>query len=179
MGLYCVWFLLYSFALLDPWVPGMNDLMTTMNLATVWATSLLIVLLHLLLLLSASSPPRVCCLSFSLSLFQGFLYHSMFNISISNSISLFFFFVWWFHQGMFFEDKTRLGSTPPSCHNKCNECHPCMAVQVPSMPGRASRLDSPSALPMRFFDSSSQGNRYSFYKPLGWKCRCGNHFFNP
>lgn len=91
----------------------------------------------------------------------------------------FFFFVWWFHQGMFFEDKTRLGSTPPSCHNKCNECHPCMAVQVPSMPGRASRLDSPSALPMRFFDSSSQGNRYSFYKPLGWKCRCGNHFFNP
>ncbi|KAA0036313.1 EPIDERMAL PATTERNING FACTOR-like protein 1 [Cucumis melo var. makuwa] len=81
--------------------------------------------------------------------------------------------------GIFFEDKTRLGSTPPSCHNKCNECHPCMAVQVPSMPGRASRLDSSSALPMRFFDSSSQGNRYSFYKPLGWKCRCGNHFFNP
>ncbi|KAL0543249.1 hypothetical protein IC582_018339 [Cucumis melo] len=132
-------FTLLSFALLDPWVPGMSDLMTTMNLATVWATSLLIVLLHLLLLLSASSPPR----------------------------------------GIFFEDKTRLGSTPPSCHNKCNECHPCMAVQVPSMPGRASRLDSSSALPMRFFDSSSQGNRYSFYKPLGWKCRCGNHFFNP
>ncbi|XP_060970280.1 EPIDERMAL PATTERNING FACTOR-like protein 1 isoform X2 [Cannabis sativa] len=32
------------------------------------------------------------------------------------------------------EEKSRLGSTPPSCHNKCNTCHPCMAVQVPSLP---------------------------------------------
>ncbi|OAY33427.1 hypothetical protein MANES_13G095400v8 [Manihot esculenta] len=43
-----------------------------------------------------------------------------------------------FHQqlarGFLFEDKTRLGSRPPSCHNKCNGCHPCMAVQVPTVP---------------------------------------------
>ncbi|XP_059318050.1 EPIDERMAL PATTERNING FACTOR-like protein 1 [Lycium ferocissimum] len=32
------------------------------------------------------------------------------------------------------EEKSRLGSMPPSCYNKCNQCHPCMAVQVPSLP---------------------------------------------
>ncbi|KAL3524781.1 hypothetical protein ACH5RR_013153 [Cinchona calisaya] len=89
-------------------------------------------------------------------------------------------------QGLLVEDKTRLGSTPPSCHNKCNNCHPCMAVQVPTMPShnqvkprltRATTMDN-------YFDSSSPsspsvGNRYSNYKPLGWKCRCGGHFYNP
>ncbi|KAL1569650.1 hypothetical protein AAHA92_01104 [Salvia divinorum] len=62
-------------------------------------------------------------------------------------------------------EKTRLGSRPPSCHNKCNECHPCMAVQVPTLPShsRVGPLD----------------NRYSNYKPLGWKCRCAGHFYNP
>ncbi|CAA0838165.1 EPIDERMAL PATTERNING FACTOR-like protein 1 [Striga hermonthica] len=79
--------------------------------------------------------------------------------------------------------KARLGSTPPSCHNKCNQCHPCMAVQVPTMPGHervepgreklADYFDAPPAPP------SSAGNRYSNYKPLGWKCRCGGHFYNP
>ncbi|KAG6392748.1 hypothetical protein SASPL_146973 [Salvia splendens] len=67
-------------------------------------------------------------------------------------------------------EKTRLGSTPPSCHNKCNECHPCMAVQVPTLPSH-SRV-GPA-------DYSSAGNRYSNYKPLGWKCRCAGHFYNP
>lgn len=38
------------------------------------------------------------------------------------------------------EEKTRLGSTPPSCHNKCNQCHPCMAVQVPSLTSQNGRV---------------------------------------
>ncbi|KAL1144366.1 hypothetical protein V6Z11_A11G226300 [Gossypium hirsutum] len=37
-------------------------------------------------------------------------------------------------RGLSFVEKIRLGSTPPSCHNKCNGCHPCMAVQVPTIP---------------------------------------------
>ncbi|KAF8085798.1 hypothetical protein N665_0646s0001, partial [Sinapis alba] len=37
-------------------------------------------------------------------------------------------------------DKARLGSRPPSCHNRCNGCHPCMPTQVPTLPGR-SRVD--------------------------------------
>ncbi|KAJ0098253.1 hypothetical protein Patl1_28216 [Pistacia atlantica] len=44
-----------------------------------------------------------------------------------------------------------------------------MAVQVPTLPGQ------------KFFDPSSSllGNKYSNYKPLGWKCRCNGHFYNP
>ncbi|XP_041008760.1 EPIDERMAL PATTERNING FACTOR-like protein 1 [Juglans microcarpa x Juglans regia] len=91
--------------------------------------------------------------------------------------------------GWLFEEKSRLGSTPPSCHNKCNECHPCMAVQVPTTPGNTNALKLPAAAaglsrlaraaPMEFFDASPRGNSYTNYKPLGWKCRCQNHLFNP
>ncbi|XP_059641532.1 EPIDERMAL PATTERNING FACTOR-like protein 1 [Cornus florida] len=86
-------------------------------------------------------------------------------------------------QGLLFEDKTRLGSTPPSCHNKCNQCHPCMAVQVPTLPGRERvQPGSNRVIPVDYSDSSpssSAGNKYSNYKPLGWKCRCDDHFYNP
>ncbi|KAM7276029.1 hypothetical protein ACFE04_017895 [Oxalis oulophora] len=78
------------------------------------------------------------------------------------------------------EEKIRLGSTPPSCHNKCNACHPCMAVQVPTTPGHDDRLQPNdhhqlSSKPSLFYDPTPSGN----YKPLGWKCHCGNHFYNP
>ncbi|KAK4417063.1 EPIDERMAL PATTERNING FACTOR-like protein 1 [Sesamum alatum] len=78
-------------------------------------------------------------------------------------------------KGLVVAEKTRLGSTPPSCHNKCNQCHPCMAVQVPTLPShnRVRPMDYESG------PSSSAGNRYANYKPLGWKCRCGGHFYNP
>ncbi|KAI3691188.1 hypothetical protein L2E82_49407 [Cichorium intybus] len=79
-------------------------------------------------------------------------------------------------RGLLYEEKTRLGSTPPSCHNKCNLCHPCMAVQVPTIPGH-NRVK-----PVDYYDqppATSSGNRYSNYKPLGWKCRCGGQLYNP
>lgn len=85
-------------------------------------------------------------------------------------------------QELLFEEKNRLGSIPPSCHNKCNDCHPCMAVQVPTLPSHDSNppdLTKTSAMATFFNPSSPQGNRYSNYKPLGWKCHCGDHFFNP
>ncbi|KNA19193.1 hypothetical protein SOVF_063910, partial [Spinacia oleracea] len=83
------------------------------------------------------------------------------------------------------EEKTRLGSTPPSCYNKCNRCHPCKAVQVSTLPSlhrveppRSSQ--PPSSAEIFEYDSSYGGdNRYSNYKPLGWKCHCRNHFYNP
>ncbi|KAL1568061.1 EPIDERMAL PATTERNING FACTOR-like protein 1 [Salvia divinorum] len=72
------------------------------------------------------------------------------------------------------EEKARLGSTPPSCQNRCNMCHPCMAVQVPTTPSRGR------VYPGRIGgDSFTDENRYSNYKPLGWKCRCEGHFYNP
>ncbi|XP_039123621.1 EPIDERMAL PATTERNING FACTOR-like protein 1 [Dioscorea cayenensis subsp. rotundata] len=73
-------------------------------------------------------------------------------------------------QGMVMDEKIRLGSTPPSCRNRCKECSPCAAVQVPTLPGAAP------ALPAGNYASY---NMYSNYKPLGWKCQCGKLFFNP
>ncbi|GAB4848707.1 EPIDERMAL PATTERNING FACTOR-like protein 1 [Ancistrocladus abbreviatus] len=87
-------------------------------------------------------------------------------------------------QGLLFEEKkTRLGSTPPSCHNKCNQCHPCMAVQVPTLTShdRVQPSLTRKFLPTTgFYDlASGSNNRYSNYKPLGWKCHCNGHFYNP
>ncbi|CAN7037543.1 unnamed protein product [Brassica rapa subsp. trilocularis] len=77
------------------------------------------------------------------------------------------------------EVKARLGSRPPSCHNKCNSCHPCMPTQAPTLPGR-SRVDPfaggfvrpPSSL-------TTVLGQYSNYKPMDWKCHCNGHFYNP
>ncbi|KAL9264818.1 EPIDERMAL PATTERNING FACTOR-like protein [Drosera capensis] len=96
-------------------------------------------------------------------------------------------------------EKTRLGSTPPTCHNKCNQCHPCWAVQVPTLPShdgeelnhrrRQDRRNKNNGRKFvaEFYDdvdfgrygSGSGGNRYSNYKPLGWQCLCREQFFNP
>ncbi|KAL4196276.1 hypothetical protein AMTRI_Chr04g245360 [Amborella trichopoda] len=75
------------------------------------------------------------------------------------------------------DEKTRLGSTPPSCRHKCNECNPCKAVQVPTLPmhDRIRRGFEPS-VPLSLPDD---GKMYSNYKPMGWKCKCGSHLFNP
>ncbi|KAK4430561.1 EPIDERMAL PATTERNING FACTOR-like protein 1 [Sesamum alatum] len=81
-------------------------------------------------------------------------------------------------RGFVVEKKARLGSRPPSCHNKCNECHPCRAVQVPALPRRGHRVD-PSSSAQENYHSSSAGEMYSNYKPLGWKCRCSGRFYNP
>ncbi|XP_077213957.1 EPIDERMAL PATTERNING FACTOR-like protein 1 [Tasmannia lanceolata] len=80
-------------------------------------------------------------------------------------------------QGLLLDEKTRLGSTPPNCHNRCNECNPCRAVQVPTQPIH-NRVDPINAVPMDL-SSSLIDNKYSNYKPLEWKCQCGNRLFNP
>ncbi|XP_055808865.1 EPIDERMAL PATTERNING FACTOR-like protein 1 [Solanum dulcamara] len=87
------------------------------------------------------------------------------------------------------EEKSRLGSMPPSCYNKCNQCHPCRAIQVPSLPshngvepsGDVARTQARSMDYSTIESSLSHAgaSRYSNYKPLGWKCRCGGHFYNP
>ncbi|KAF3331193.1 EPIDERMAL PATTERNING FACTOR-like protein 1 [Carex littledalei] len=75
-------------------------------------------------------------------------------------------------EGMLMEDKIRLGSIPPSCHNRCNACNPCTAIQVPTLPGQGDQLLRASSKQMPF-------SMYSNYKPLGWKCRCRDQLFNP
>ncbi|PIN12917.1 hypothetical protein CDL12_14465 [Handroanthus impetiginosus] len=78
-------------------------------------------------------------------------------------------------RGLLVEEKARLGSMPPSCYNKCNQCQPCTAEQVPTLPSH-HRFE-PGSVEEKRYDSAR--NRYSNYKPLGWKCRCGGHLYNP
>ncbi|KAI3989707.1 hypothetical protein MKX01_009199 [Papaver californicum] len=94
-------------------------------------------------------------------------------------------------QGFVMENKSRLGSTPPSCYNRCDHCNPCMAVQVPApirdrfKPGLnklvplTKKKNQEKSTESVYTKSSAGNDQYTNYKPLGWKCRCGNHIFNP
>ncbi|KAJ8504514.1 hypothetical protein OPV22_005400 [Ensete ventricosum] len=75
-------------------------------------------------------------------------------------------------EGMPVEDKARLGSAPPNCHNRCNECTPCTAVPDPTAPDRPHRVQP-------LLDDWFPEDKHSNYKPLGWKCRCGGNLYNP
>lgn len=83
------------------------------------------------------------------------------------------------------EEKVRLGSSPPSCRNKCYECSPCVAVQVPSL----SAPSGPATTARADADADSAAARedllppplvtLSEYKPLWWKCRCRDRLYEP
>ncbi|OVA04450.1 hypothetical protein BVC80_1717g10 [Macleaya cordata] len=58
------------------------------------------------------------------------------------------------------EGLSTLGSRPPNCEHKCGGCIPCGAIQVPT-------------------PTNHVGVQYANYEPEGWKCKCGDSFFNP
>ncbi|KAJ4839384.1 hypothetical protein Tsubulata_040230 [Turnera subulata] len=72
-----------------------------------------------------------------------------------------------------------IGSKPPRCDRRCNSCGHCEAVQVPistqAQGHRGSHLWS-AAVPRIAY---SRGDDVSNYKPMSWKCKCGNLIFNP
>lgn len=57
----------------------------------------------------------------------------------------------------------KIGSSPPSCENKCFGCTPCEPAQVPATSSGRSRLRV----------------QYTNYVPEGWKCKCGPSFYSP
>ncbi|PRQ51403.1 hypothetical protein RchiOBHm_Chr2g0143991 [Rosa chinensis] len=57
---------------------------------------------------------------------------------------------------------SKIGSSPPSCENKCYGCTPCEAIQVPTTKKHTHfRV------------------QYANYEPEGWKCKCGPSFYSP
>ncbi|ONK76160.1 uncharacterized protein A4U43_C03F24570 [Asparagus officinalis] len=73
-----------------------------------------------------------------------------------------------------------IGSRPPSCERRCISCSHCEAVQVPLAPtkkqGGVQAEDSASATTT----FNSRGDEYSSnYKPMNWKCKCGDRILNP
>ncbi|CAF1710234.1 BnaC03g61250D [Brassica napus] len=73
-----------------------------------------------------------------------------------------------------------IGSSPPRCERvRCHSCGHCEAIQVPT--NHQTKLHSPSS-----FSSSEiinldyiRGEDTTNYKPMSWKCKCGNSIYNP
>lgn len=79
--------------------------------------------------------------------------------------------------------RSLIGSRPPRCEGRCRNCGPCEAVQVPIVPNlknqQTSRIHNQLNSYPNLFLAYSRGDDISNYKPMCWKCKCGNFFFNP
>lgn len=62
-----------------------------------------------------------------------------------------------------FRGGSKIGSSPPSCENKCYGCTPCEAIQVPTNTKKLNHFRV----------------QYANYEPEGWKCKCGPSFYSP
>ncbi|CAN1342916.1 EPIDERMAL PATTERNING FACTOR-like protein 2 [Linum perenne] len=73
----------------------------------------------------------------------------------------------------------RIGSRPPRCEKRCRSCEQCEAIQVPVNP-KVNRIRARGAAISGTEEYGRRGGEYSYdYKPLSWKCKCGNLIFNP
>ncbi|XP_027348633.1 EPIDERMAL PATTERNING FACTOR-like protein 2 [Abrus precatorius] len=78
------------------------------------------------------------------------------------------------------EDKTilrsQIGSRPPKCERRCRSCGHCEAIQVPTNPqAQKGKINSPKFSTIAYARVDGNSN----YKPMSWKCKCGNLIFNP
>ncbi|XP_020213980.1 EPIDERMAL PATTERNING FACTOR-like protein 2 [Cajanus cajan] len=76
--------------------------------------------------------------------------------------------------------KPQIGSRPPRCEKRCSTCEHCEAVQVPV----ASQIQSHtrhyySPAKASTVVTNSRSDDLSNYKPMSWKCKCGDLLFNP
>ncbi|XP_057784382.1 EPIDERMAL PATTERNING FACTOR-like protein 2 [Salvia miltiorrhiza] len=69
--------------------------------------------------------------------------------------------------------RAQIGSRPPRCERRCGSCARCEAIQVPTN----GRINSSGAVAVGVAGARDQGA--SNYKPMSWKCKCGNLIFNP
>ncbi|MED6217948.1 hypothetical protein PIB30_022408 [Stylosanthes scabra] len=82
------------------------------------------------------------------------------------------------------DNKVRvIGSRPPRCESRlCRNCGHCEAVQVPIVPATLVHHHHSSPIEAAIVNNvafSSRGDALSNYKPMSWKCKCGDYFFNP
>ncbi|EPS62349.1 hypothetical protein M569_12442 [Genlisea aurea] len=77
--------------------------------------------------------------------------------------------------------RAQIGSRPPRCDRRCSGCTHCEAVQVPTnpQPYRPMNPAAASSVPAIASARGGDGDGFSNYKPMSWKCKCGNTIFNP
>ncbi|KAK2356730.1 EPIDERMAL PATTERNING FACTOR protein [Trifolium repens] len=72
--------------------------------------------------------------------------------------------------------RAQIGSRPPKCDRRCRTCGHCEAIQVPTNP----QVQNTKITSSKFSSIAySRGNVNTNYKPMSWKCKCGNLIFNP
>ncbi|EEF34910.1 conserved hypothetical protein [Ricinus communis] len=57
------------------------------------------------------------------------------------------------------DGRAKKGSFPARCHSKCNQCNPCLPVEVSIR--------------------SMELKEKEYYYPQVWKCMCGDDIFSP
>ncbi|KAG2242111.1 hypothetical protein Bca52824_096046 [Brassica carinata] len=71
-----------------------------------------------------------------------------------------------------------IGSSPPRCERvRCRTCGHCEAIQVPMNP-QTKLHHSPSSSEIINLDYTRRDDGTD-YKPMSWKCKCGNSIYNP
>ncbi|PQQ10134.1 EPIDERMAL PATTERNING FACTOR-like protein 2 [Prunus yedoensis var. nudiflora] len=71
----------------------------------------------------------------------------------------------------------QIGSRPPRCERRCSSCGHCEAIQVPANPQVKSGNKNSSVASTIAYARGDENS--SNYKPMSWKCKCGNSIFNP
>ncbi|XP_057416911.1 EPIDERMAL PATTERNING FACTOR-like protein 2 [Lotus japonicus] len=72
--------------------------------------------------------------------------------------------------------RAQIGSRPPKCERRCRSCGHCEAIQVPTNPQvQNGKINSSKFSRIAY----AKGDYSSNYKPMSWKCKCGNLIFNP
>ena len=73
-----------------------------------------------------------------------------------------------------------IGSKPPRCDGKkCKSCGNCEAVQVPIVTPKKIIFPKQLYSPRINIIAYSRGDYISNYKPMCWKCKCGDLYFSP
>ncbi|KAI5055133.1 hypothetical protein GOP47_0030278 [Adiantum capillus-veneris] len=66
-----------------------------------------------------------------------------------------------------YSSSVTVGSSPPTCHQRCGNCNPCKSMLVPiHAPPNSQKHSLPSQ------------NTPDYY-PLAWKCECQGHIYSP
>ncbi|MQM01418.1 hypothetical protein Taro_034175 [Colocasia esculenta] len=72
-----------------------------------------------------------------------------------------------------------IGSRPPRCDRRCADCGHCKAVQVPAVPQDRVVADAAGRHRVSAGINSRIDDGGSNYKPVSWKCKCGDTIVNP
>ncbi|KAJ0233477.1 EPIDERMAL PATTERNING FACTOR-like protein 2 [Hirschfeldia incana] len=73
-----------------------------------------------------------------------------------------------------------IGSRPPRCERvRCRSCGHCEAIQVPTNPQTKLHSTSSSSSSEIINLDYTRGEDTTNYKPMSWKCKCGNSIYNP